>query len=143
MPSVPMPQILGSSCELLEGLARARPVNRLCQHLCTCAIYQELLEHSYSCLKTLAPMCLPPGFLQDSFVLPSPKASPAQLLLHGARGVCVQPVSPGWKLLEGQAKTEDFGGPGQDQGREQEAAWAIQYPLFPSRNLINLPLASC
>ena len=141
-----MPQILGSSCELLEGLARARPVNRLCPHLCTCAICQECLKHSYSCLKTLAPMSPPLGLLQDSFLLPSPEESPpspAQLLLHGARGVCVQPVSPGWKLLEGQAKTEDFGGPGQDQGREQEAAWAIQHPLFPSRGLINLPLASC
>ena len=82
---------------------------------------------------------IPPGFLY--FALS--QSIPAQLLLCGARDVCVQPVSPGWKLLEGQAKTEDFGGPGQDQGREQEAAWAIQYPLFPSSGLINLPVASC
>lgn len=131
MPSVPVLQILGSSCELLEGLARVRPVNRLCPHLApvpSTRNFQSTPTHASKPLHQCA-------FLQDSFVLPSPKAS--HLLQHSSYsmvpgGVCVQPVSSGWKLWRARLRLRIWGDLART-GQRARGCLGHSAPLFPSR----------
>lgn len=72
MSSAALPQMLGSSGGLLEELARARPVNSLCSHLCTIALAVPSARNSQSTPTHASKSLQQCPLLYDPFSMPSP-----------------------------------------------------------------------